>query len=211
VGLAEVADWHNLAAAFHRAASGKRRRPDVMAFGADLEAELAALRRCILAGEARLGPAKRFLIRDLGSLDRLLLEGCRVGGLVRYMDDLVWWGDTRAEVRDALAAACHHAAQRLRLVVKEPMLVGPRERGLPFCGYRIQPRRLLLSRRRKRRYIACRRHWERAYACGQIDAGALQRGFASALGITAHADAVAWRREQLRRTPVAAAVAEGVA
>ena len=75
------------------------------------------------------------------------------------------------------------------------------------CGYRILPGRLLLSRRRKRRYAECRRGWESAYAAGLIDARTLQAGYASANAITVHADAAAWRREQLRRHPLDESVA----
>jgi hypothetical protein len=64
----------------------------------------------------------------------------------------------------------------------------------------------LLSRRRKRRYAECRGQWEAAYGAGHIDARTLQAGYAGALAITLHADAENWRREQLRRVPVAPAL-----
>lgn len=331
VGLAAVADWDNLAVAFHRAARGKGTRDEVRLFRTDLESELASLRREILAGTVEVGRSHSFRIRDpkprtihapcfrervlhhalmahvgpvldralvadtyacrvgkgalagvkraqqhvrhwpwyakidirayfasidhetllqllrrrfkdaallalmhriidahrdapgkglpigaltsqqfanyyLGSLDRLLLEQCRVRGFVRYMDDLVWWGETREQVREALARAHAHAASHLKLEVKQPVQVGRSRLGLMYCGYRILPDRLLLSRRRKRRYAACRRKWEQAYAAGRIDALELQAGYASALASTAHTDSAAWRREQLRRHPLASAL-----
>jgi len=64
VGLDAVADWHNLAAAFHRAAAGKRTRPQVQRFAANLDYELASLRREILAGTVEVGRMRRFRIRD---------------------------------------------------------------------------------------------------------------------------------------------------
>ena len=54
----------------------------------------------------------------LAGLDRLLLESCRVRGLARYMDDLVWWGDEKAAVCDALDQACAYAQDPLQLTVK---------------------------------------------------------------------------------------------
>lgn len=119
------------------------------------------------------------------------------------MDDLVWWGDDKAAVRDALDRARGYTQDRLRLAIKQPVQVGRSSAGVAFCGYRIMPVRLLLSRRRKRCYAECRRDWEDAYAAGLIDGRALQAGYAGALAITAHADAAAWRREQLRRRPLA--------
>lgn len=332
LSLADIADWHNLAAAFHRAARGKRDRPEVQRFAADLEAELARLRSDILAGTVRVGHGRRFRIHDpkprtihapcfrervlhhaimgqvgpvldralvddtyacrigkgalaavlraqhharrwpwwckidirayfasidhavlqallarkledravlgllgriidahadgvgrglpigaltsqqlanfyLGGLDRLLLEGCKVRGLVRYMDDLVWWGERRADVRAALDAARTYTSTTLRLDIKQPVLIGRSGDGLPLCGYRITPGRILLSRRRRRRYSERRAFWEDGYAAGRIDAGTLQAGYSAALGITLHADAADWRREQLCRVPVADALA----
>lgn len=226
VGLAAIADWHNLAAAFQRAARGKGERDEVRRFRADLNGELARLRESLLDGSVEVGQMRSFHTRDpkpriihaprfrervlhhavmahvgsvldralvddtyacragkgalaavlraqhhlrrwpwyaqidirsyfasidhailltllerrfkdrgllallariveshraepgrglpigaltsqhfandyLAGLDRLLLEGCRVRGLVRYMDDLVWWGDGKDAVRDA--------------------------------------------------------------------------------------------------------------
>ena len=326
VGLAAIADWHNLAAAFQRAARGKGRRDEVRQFRADLNGELARLRESLLNGLVEVGHMRSFRIRDpkpriihapcfrervlhhalmahvgpvldralvddtyacrvgkgalaavqraqhhlrrwpwyaqidirsyfasidhelllallerrfkdrgllallariidahhtepgrglpigaltsqhfanyyLSSLDRRLLEGCRVRGLVRYMDDLVWWGDDKAAVRDALDQARAYAREHLRLTVKTPVQVGRSSAGILFCGYRILPERLLLSRRRKRRYAECRRASENAFVAGLIDARTLQASYATALAITAHADAAAWRREQLRRSP----------
>ena len=327
IGLDIIADWHNLVAAFQRAARGKGDRDEVRLFSADLDCELARLGTAILAGSVEVGRLRRFCIRDpkpriihapcfpervlhhalmahvgpildralvedtyacrvgkgtlaavqraqqhlrrfpwyakidirayfpnidhrlllallarrfkdpgllallariidahhtqpgkglpigaltsqhfanyyLAGLDRLLLEGCHVRGLVRYMDDLVWWGDDKAAVRDALDQARCYAQDRLQLTIKTPIQVGRSRAGLSFCGYRILPGQLLLSRRRKRRYVERRRHWENAYAAGLIDARALQAGYTAACAITAHADAAAWRREQWRRYPL---------
>ncbi len=124
------------------------------------------------------------------------------------MDDSVWWGETRAAVRVALAEARDFAAEHLALQVKEPTQIGRSDQGLSLCGYRILPGCLRLSARRKRRYAECRRQWEDAYAAGLIDARTLQAGYAGALAITLHTDATAWRREQLRRIPLAAPLAE---
>ena len=43
VGIADVADWHNLTAAFWQASRGKASRADVAAFRTDLDRELAQL------------------------------------------------------------------------------------------------------------------------------------------------------------------------
>jgi len=176
---------------------------------------LALMRRIVAAHQVAPGKglpigaltSQHFANYYLSGLDRLLLEGCKVRGLVRYMDDLVWWGDSREAVHQALDAAVGYTHDRLALTIKQPVQVGRSRHGLSFCGYRILPGRLLLSRRRKRRYAECRRDWEAAYGNGLIDARTLQAGYASALAITDHADAGSWRREQLRRCPLAESLA----
>jgi hypothetical protein len=139
----------------------------------------------------------------LSGLDRWLLEQLRVRGLVRYMDDLIWFCDDRAQARMSLHEAHRYVAERLGLTIKRPERLGRCRDGALFCGYRILPGALLLSRRRKRRYSERREYWENRYLSGKIDALGLQAGISAALGITLHADAASWRREQLRRRPLA--------
>jgi hypothetical protein len=111
--------------------------------------------------------------------------------------------DDKAQARQTLQAAETYIGERLRLAIKQPPRIGRCCQGTLFCGYRVLPGRLLLSRRRKRRYSERRRYWENAFIQGRIDTLKLQAGYASVYGITAHADATAWRREQLRRRPLA--------
>jgi hypothetical protein len=144
----------------------------------------------------------------LGDADRAALEGCHVGGYVRYMDDIVWWGRDRNAVRSVLDPMRGVIEEDLGLQIKAPVRVGRSRDGLSFCGFRILPDRLLLSRRRKKRYAAGRRQAEAAFDRGEISATELQQRFDVALAITAHADGTAWRREQLIRCPVASFLVE---
>lgn len=327
LGLDDIADWHNLAAAFYRAAKSARNRAAVAAFHATLDKNLARLRAEILSGEIRLGKMASFQIRDpkvrlihapdfrervlhhalmahvgpildralvddtfacrkglgvlnavhrcrhhlqrfprfvqidirsyfasidhevlfcqlcrkfknarllellhkiiyvfetapgkglpigaltsqhfanfyLSPMDRCLLNHASVRALVRYMDDLVWWTDDRAQARVTLDEVRDFANQELLLTIKEPQKSGRSRDGLLFCGYRILPGALLLSRRKKRRYSERRRYWEQSFLKGEIDILTLQRNYASVYGMTCHADARAWRREQLKRHPL---------
>lgn len=327
VGLDAVADWSNRATAFHRAAQGKRQRPDVAAFEASLEPELAYLRRDILDETYQPGPMKAFLIRDpkmrlihapafrdrvlhhvlmavtgpvldralvsdtfacredkgalaavqrtrhharrhawicqidiksyfpsidhavlkgilvrkfrnkallrlverlidshvvfpgkglpigaltsqhfanyyLSAADRYLLEKAKVGGFVRYMDDLIWWGASRREVKSALSGVLGVIESELKLTVKDPIRLGRSKHGLNFCGYRIFPDLIRLSKRRKRRYRAMRKRLEENNSAGLISDPQLQSGYASVLATTLHADARNWRASQLLHSPL---------
>lgn len=137
----------------------------------------------------------------LAALDRYLLEELRVAGMVRYMDDVVWWCAGRGCAKQTLRAAREFAGRALRLELKPGVQIGRSDRGLNLCGFRVLPGALRLSKRRKARYASARRRWEARYRLGLIDAIELQKGYASAFAITAHADALAFRREQLRRAP----------
>lgn len=326
LGLADLAAWDNLAAAFWRAAQGKRHRPEVQRHGEQLERELAVLRGQILAAELPEGSMHVFEIHDpkrrtihapcfrqrvlhhalmhgmapvierslvfdtyacipgkgthaavrraqhharhypwfakvdiasyfasiehgrleedlrrrfkdrgllrlchriidqhhtipgrglpigaltsqhfanlfLAPLDRFLLEDLGVRGMVRYMDDSLWWASDRGRLRQQVREVEAFVAERRGLAIKPTWQIGRSIHGIPFCGFRVYPHTLRLSLRRRRRYRHARRAWESAYRVGAIDAGTLQRGYASALAITANAHAASWRREELARRP----------
>lgn len=145
--------------------------------------------------------SQHFANMYLDALDRFLLEELRVRGMVRYMDDVVWWCDTRAAASAALEAARAFVERERRLELKPEARLGRSEQGLPFLGFRILPGTMRLSLRRRRRYAAARARWERAFSEGRAGAAALQAGYASALAITAHAEAAAFRRAELARRP----------
>jgi RNA-directed DNA polymerase len=140
----------------------------------------------------------------LDGADRFLLEKRHVSGMVRYMDDIVWWADSKEEVREGLAAVSEFLRRERLLDVKVPGVIGRSSGGISFCGFRISPGSIRLSRRRRQRYAAVWARWEGAYRDGRIGTLELQAGYASALGMTIAADARSWRAEQLRRVPLGA-------
>ena len=112
-----------------------------------------------------------------------------------------------AGVEAALGAVRRFAGDVLRLRVKQPERIGMSREGIRFCGYRVWRGRILLSRRRQVRYGLLRAAAERGWVDGALDGRGLQAAYACARGLTAHADAAAWRRAELRRRPVAGALA----
>ncbi len=137
----------------------------------------------------------------LDPLDRFLLESCRVRGLVRYMDDFVFWTRTRGEAGAIRNDARAFLTERLLLTAKEPSELNRSARGVTICGFRVRPGTIGLSQRRRRGYIEARRRCESAYRAGRIDAVALQLAHDTALAITAHADARSWRRARSSSWP----------
>jgi len=145
--------------------------------------------------------SQQFANAFLGGLDHKLLDHAAVRGLVRYMDDIVFWGDSRAAIAEALQLANEVISGTLKLRLRDEPVVNRVEHGLSFCGYRIFPGILRVLPRRKRRFIAARRKWETRYLAGLITDLELQRGYDAAAGILAHADTAEWRRRQLALSP----------
>ena len=137
----------------------------------------------------------------LAPLDRYLLEELRVGGICRYMDDVLSWHPHREKAHETSQAAQAFAFETLGLKVKPSWQVQRSGKGVTFCGFRVYPEVLRLSARRRRRYREARRKWEDLYEAGMIDASALQAGYASALAITSGAQARAFRRKDLQTRP----------
>jgi RNA-directed DNA polymerase len=130
-----------------------------------------------------------------------MLEHLSAYAQVRYMDDIIWWCHSHARVRETLGQVCAYAANQRLLTVKANVQINRSVHGVSFCGYRITPGQLRLSRRRQRRYQQLRQGWERAYATGRIDAPTLQRAYAAVHAITLPADSANWRQQNLLRYP----------
>ncbi len=136
----------------------------------------------------------------LEPLDRFLLEELRVGGMVRYMDDLTWWCVDRPSAKSSLAAVLAFVHDRLSLELHPPFIQRS-DQGLGFLGYRIEPRRLSPSRRRRKRYLRARWAWERAFRLGLVSPAQLQRGVEGAVAVLQHADAHSFRAADLAARP----------
>lgn len=87
----------------------------------------------------------------LGPLDRLVEGLPGVTGFVRYMDDLVIFGD-KPSLQEAWwrLSACAHEVLKLRLR-SDVCQLEPVQSGVPFLGWRIWPRLLRLDKARIRR------------------------------------------------------------
>lgn len=136
----------------------------------------------------------------LSPLDRMLLERLRVRGMVRYMDDVVAWCETKSEAKAVLTAVEAFVVTTLRLELR-PAQIQRSAHGVSFLGFRVLPGTLRLTRRRRRRYTRARQRLELAYRAGLIDGETLQSGYDGALATTAHADARGFRAADLRLRP----------
>lgn len=131
----------------------------------------------------------------LDGLDRFILGHKKVMAHTRYMDDTLFWCSSRQEARECMDQVREFVKDRLRLGVKEQVTqINPSHQGITFCGYRVFPGRIGLTRRKKKRYRMMKEKWETLFKAGLIDEYRLQQGFASVQGAVALADAGGWIR-----------------
>lgn len=136
----------------------------------------------------------------LDGLDRHILETLGALAHARYMDDIVWWCADKPAAKQMLARVDAYIRQN-RLVRIKPasVQINSSRHGITFCGFRILPGTVRMGERRKKRYSALRRKWERLYLNGWINVQMLQQGYAAVHAMTLHADSRQWRRNHLQR------------
>jgi len=133
----------------------------------------------------------------LNEADRFCVAQRAVGGFVRYMDDMILWSSTKHGAIGSLARLTEFLWEHLGLRLSRPPEINRSTHGLAFCGHRIFPGIIRLSKRRQRQYLRTCLRWERRYLQGEASKGELQTGYASAYSITKLADSLQWRRRRL--------------
>jgi len=136
---------------------------------------------------------------------RILATGC-AARMVRYMDDVVFWGN-RTSLGTVRSAARTILAD-LGLAMKHDGEWNRCERGVPFLGFVLYPGRVRLNAkgrcRLRRRLVAL----EGAWKAGNVSDSELQTRVASMFAHAAHGDDLAWRRDLVARSRYA--VGDGV-
>ncbi|NQV28865.1 MAG: RNA-directed DNA polymerase [Rhodopirellula sp.] len=87
----------------------------------------------------------------LGWFDRFVKEQLRVRGYVRYMDDVMLWGESPQSLRPIRDACVEFLATELKLKVREPF-INRTPHGCDFLGCRLFPTHTELNRRSRRRF-----------------------------------------------------------
>lgn len=128
--------------------------------------------------------------------DRAIIKMPETKAYVRYMDDMIWFCPDKLTARQSLNQAVEHLEAE-KLTVKPHRLIQPVSQGVHYCGYRILPDKILLSRRKKRAYKKHLERWQGRWKAGEIDGLGLQRGYAALHGITTLAAATGFRRTLL--------------
>jgi hypothetical protein len=119
----------------------------------------------------------------LDGVDHLAKEALQVPGYLRYMDDMVLWSDSKAQLWSFADAVRGYLREQRQLTLKERACVlAPVGEGLPFLGMRIFPGRLRLQRRRWQRSRRLLRRREQVFAAGELSGRALADSVRSICG-----------------------------
>ena len=125
----------------------------------------------------------------LDPVDHFIKDDLGVKGYVRYMDDLLVFGDDKKELWEIYGRVERFLNERLELVVKDGSVVlSPTFEGLSFLGLRVYPRIVRLSRKGWRRFRRKVMRLERLYRQGVISLDEMTRSTASLVGHTRQAN-----------------------
>jgi retron-type reverse transcriptase len=121
---------------------------------------LDLLRRIIASYRGRIGTglpigsltSQHLANSYLGGLDRFVKETLRLRGYVRYMDDMALWGNSTAELREALESCRKYLREDLSLELKSSTPINRTTHGMDFLGCRLYPTHLTLNRRSRIRF-----------------------------------------------------------
>ncbi len=140
----------------------------------------------------------------LGTFDRFVKEELRIGGYVRYMDDMVIWGNSPRELRTVADQCREFLGNNLRLSMKAEPEINFTSHGMDFLGCRLFPTHIELNRRSRLRFRRQMTRLERDAISGRITDRELQQR-ATALVAFTRAGGVAswhWRSRVIKSLPV---------
>jgi ribosomal protein L24E len=113
------------------------------------------------------------------------------------MDDMILWSPTKTGAKDSLVRLSEFLWEHLGLRLSGQPQVNRSTHGISFCGHRIFPGIIRLTKRRQGQYVRTCQRWERRYIQGRATATELQNGYASAYSISKLADTLQWRLRRL--------------
>lgn len=138
--------------------------------------------------------SQHFANAYLDGADRFLLGHRDVRAHVRYMDDIVWWCESRSAALNTLGGLKEYLLHQRRLRIKPSFHIGPNARGILFCGFRVRPGVILASSRKLKGYRRACRRVEQALSEGKASELQVQRALDGALATLARCETSGFRR-----------------
>lgn len=87
----------------------------------------------------------------LSDYDHYVKERLRVPVYIRYMDDMLLFGNDRTALNEQVASVRDYLSEYLQLTIKPPQVVATGQ-GVSFLGYRLQGHRIGLNSRSRNRF-----------------------------------------------------------
>ena len=137
----------------------------------------------------------------LDGLDHWIHETLGCGAYVRYMDDFGLWHDDERVLQGWQEEIAQWLQAQRRLELKGSPRPARCREGVPFLGYRVTPRGVLLGRPARRRFVARLTGYEQAHAAGRMSERELQRRADALLAFVQVADCRRWRARVIAALP----------
>ena len=130
----------------------------------DFEGDAAARKKGLPIGNLT---SQFFANFYLSALDHFILEKLKPEGSVRYMDDMVIFGDSIKELKIIFDEVERFCFEKLTLSLKVPIF-GKTVRGVPFLGWHITKDKIFLLSKTKRRMKNRLKEIQKAFEKGKI-------------------------------------------
>jgi retron-type reverse transcriptase len=129
----------------------------------------------------------------LSELDHYMKETVGAQVYLRYMDDVLILGESRAELKNMAQTFTRYADRRLNLTIKPPQL-GRCSTGVSFLGYRVFPGYLQLNARSKRRFRTKLLDYDKQLQTGKLTEEQCALGVVPMLAFLNHAKSYRFRQ-----------------
>jgi hypothetical protein len=134
----------------------------------------------------------------LSFADRYALEELRIPAYVRYMDDMLMWGDDGGELMEKGMRFEAFVQDGFRLSLK-PFVLNRVEHGLPALGFMVYPQRIRLNRRSRERFAGKMAEYTMLLEQGAMEEAEFARRVLALYGFVSHADSRGLARSILQR------------
>jgi RNA-directed DNA polymerase len=145
----------------------------------------------------------------LNPFDHFVKRELRCKGYVRYVDDMLLFGDDKGQLWDWKRAVIERLAGLRLTIHEERAQVRPVREGIPFLGFVVYPNKRRLKRRKGVAYARRFRRLAREYAAGRLSLEQLTASVRGWVEHAAHGDTRGLRRAVLGGVRVRAPAGDG--
>lgn len=132
----------------------------------------------------------------LGFADHFIKEKLQAIAYVRYMDDMVFWGNDKEALLDLANKFSEFINTTLKLTLK-PYCINSLEKGLPFLGYVLSKNNIRLNKNSKKRFTRKMKLYHSNIENEKWTQTQYSRHVLPLIAFTQHANSINFRRKML--------------